>query len=874
MAFSEASANVIIELVENLAVLCTIILLFLHKYPGQLSTNNKRYGFNRTGFLFFLLLVTITMFLQVKTQGFVIDLRIAVVVLSGVYLGPFNGMLVGLGSIFVRMAIGGIGWIPWAIGALFYGPLGAFITGRVKNRPSALLLATGAGIALSSSSMATAALIHPLFTTVSPFINFENYSKIYLPLLIVDSLAVLLFDWVVRFAIDKHNMHQAIADSEARLRSIFALIPDVIMRVREDGLILEILTADKEVPHLNPAVAVGRRLREMIPQPLATSLENTVKQAIDTRLVQTVEYSLDFSGQTRNREARVIAMNETEVLSIVRDITERKKMEHKLRQAEQSLRASEERFRTMADSAPMMLWVADSLAISSFVNKTWLEFTGRPLVQELGRGWTDNVHPEDLDRCLAVYFDACQERAQFTIEFRMRRHDGQFRWISSVGVPLYNYQGEFTGYVGTCVDIHDRKWAENILQRANEELEKRVSERTRELYEANHILAREIAHRRKAEERYRILFNSGQDAIFVWPLTDELLPGNFIEVNEVACKRLGYTREQLLAQSPLEINSPPFAQKAPDIMECLLSKGQALFETEYVAKDGEIIPMEVNAQLFYLDGQFTGISIARDIAERKKAEHAMLSARERVAKTEKLAFLGTIAAGIAHEINQPLNSVKVTADSLIAWLQSGKPYQMDEIIEDIGLISERATRIAQIIQYIRRVIQDNIQFTPAPCDLNEAVGSAAKLVGHQIKNDNVKLELSLAKGLPPVAGSVAHLEHIIINLLLNAIQSTVQTGKPDRRVYIRTYLHGNVIMEVGDNGCGIDEEIGSRMFEPLFTTKKDGMGLGLAIVQTIITAHNGTLVTANNDSGGATFRIELPVATKLAQEDDDEHTAG
>lgn len=133
--------------------------------------------------------------------------------------------------------------------------------------------------------------------------------------------------------------------------------------------------------------------------------------------------------------------------------------------AEQALRESDERFRVMADTAPVMIWVAGLDKGCTYLSKPWLEFTGRSLAQELGNGWAEGVHPNDHDSCLAQYVAAFDARRPFKIEYRLRRHDGEYRWILDSGVPRYYTDGTFAGYIGSCVDITDRRQVEDALRR-------------------------------------------------------------------------------------------------------------------------------------------------------------------------------------------------------------------------------------------------------------------------------------------------------------------------------------------------------------------------------------------------------------------------
>ena len=165
-------------------------------------------------------------------------------------------------------------------------------------------------------------------------------------------------------------------------------------------------------------------------------------------------------------------------LVFVRDVTER-------HQTELRMEETETRFRIMADSAPVMLWMAGLDGECDFFNQGWLRFTGRPLEEELGRRWTEGVHAEDSQRCMDIYFESFHRRRPFRMEYRLRRADGEYRWILAQGTPRYDPDGRFAGYIGSCIDIDDFKEAQEALRRANDELELRVQGRTEALRQSN-----------------------------------------------------------------------------------------------------------------------------------------------------------------------------------------------------------------------------------------------------------------------------------------------------------------------------------------------------------------------------------------------------
>lgn len=196
--------------------------------------------------------------------------------------------------------------------------------------------------------------------------------------------------------------------------------------------------------------------------------------------------------------AALLEGSQQNTVAFVIDLSERK-------QTEAALRESEERFRHLADTAPVMIWISDLDKSYNYFNKPWLDFTGRSLEQELGNGWTEGVHADDLEFCLKTYTTAFDARQSFAMEYRLRRADGKYRWVFDIGVPRLTPAGEFLGYVGSCIDITDRKQSESILHQLNETLEHRVQERTAQLIAANQELeafAYSVSHDLRAPLRH------------------------------------------------------------------------------------------------------------------------------------------------------------------------------------------------------------------------------------------------------------------------------------------------------------------------------------------------------------------------------------
>jgi formate hydrogenlyase transcriptional activator len=254
---------------------------------------------------------------------------------------------------------------------------------------------------------------------------------------------------------------QARRQSEERSRAILKAIPDLMFLQTPDGVFLDYHAQRGSGLPVAPEGLLGKNMRDVLPAELANSFSKLFERAEEDD-PQILEYRLPMNGTEQWFEARIVRSGEN-VLSLLRDVTERKT-------AEESLRQSEARFRNMADTTPVMLWVADTDKRCTYLNKSWLEFTGRTMEEELDNGWLENVHPDDGEYCFKTFTAAVDRREAFNMEYRLRRADGIYRWVFDSGTPRFSSQGEFVGFIGSCMDISDRKESEEELRRAHAEL--------------------------------------------------------------------------------------------------------------------------------------------------------------------------------------------------------------------------------------------------------------------------------------------------------------------------------------------------------------------------------------------------------------------
>ena len=356
---------------------------------------------------------------------------------------------------------------------------------------------------------------------------------------------------------------------------------------------------------------------------------------------------------------------------------------------------------------------------------------------------------------------------------------------------------------------------------------------------------------RESEERYRLITENVNDAIF---LID--LEGRILFSNRRGTELTGYHLEEFRDRPIFSLLTPEGAQQAYARLQAAFA-GQGVapfFEAEVIRKDGSRFWAEVSGTNVVKDGQVLGrLAVARDITERKRL-------REQLVQAEKLATLGQLIAGIAHELNNPLAAMVGHAQMLRLGQQDPKVAARADRIVDAA---QRATRIVRnFLTVARRHHPERVAVS-----VNEIVTKTLELLAYQLRVGNVEVESALAPDLPQIAGDPHQLQQVVLNLVNNAIQAMAPGGQG--RLGVTSSLspdRSTIRLAVTDNGPGIPPEHLPRVLEPFFTTKPqgEGTGLGLAIAQGIVTDHGGIIAVESTLGQGATFTVTLPATAPPA----------
>jgi PAS domain S-box-containing protein len=495
---------------------------------------------------------------------------------------------------------------------------------------------------------------------------------------------------------------------------------------------------------------------------------------------------------------------------------------------EADLRESESRFRIVADAAPVLIWIAGVDKLCTFFNKPWLEFTGRSMEQELGNGWAEGVHSDDLQNCLDVYTEAFDARQPFVMQYRLQRNDGVFRWVSDQGVPRYDAQGRFAGYIGSCFDVTE--------------------------------LVNKDAALRESEERMRMTAEAVNLGIWEWDLSKD-------EIWATNARRalLGWPASgKITLEHFISSLHPDDRDRIRQAIDDAIHKGQG-FDSEYrlVLPDGIVRWMATRGSV-RLDAhgkpaQLLGISI--DITARKQAELEARQRRDELSHLSRVALIGEMSASIAHELNQPLAGIASNAGAGQRFIDRGN-VDLQEIRELLADIGADARRASDVVRGIRGMIKKE-QMGRQRINLNDIVTNVVHILSSDALLHWCELKTSLDTNLPMVEADPIQIQQVLINLVVNAFEAMPETPVSTREVEINTQQNadGAVRVSVRDYGVGISPETRSRLFEQFFTTKAEGLGMGLAIARSIVEAHAGTIDAENAEDGGARFHFTLPIST-------------
>jgi PAS domain S-box-containing protein len=354
-----------------------------------------------------------------------------------------------------------------------------------------------------------------------------------------------------------------------------------------------------------------------------------------------------------------------------------------------------------------------------------------------------------------------------------------------------------------------------------------------------------------SESRFSKVFAASPVSISIIRQAD----GRIVDANPAWERTTGVARDQALGRTHLELGFG-FEDSGDQRYLEYLASGKALrdFEQRLRMPNGSCRLLSVSTELVNLHGEPCYISMAKDITDAQQAEEA----RQKLQQASRLGMLGELTASIAHEVNQPLGAILSNADAATMLMELPDP-PLDEIREILSDIRRDDLRASEVIRQVRSMVAQG-ESRMAPLHPGELAQGVAAMVRHDCRRRSISLDCEIAEILPQVCGEKVRIEQVLLNLLLNAMDALKEVKQDQRHIRMAVALtdDGMVDISVSDSGPGIPPDLMERIFENFFSTKSDGMGLGLALSRSIAESHGGKLHARNIAGGGACFHFMLP----------------
>ena len=332
--------------------------------------------------------------------------------------------------------------------------------------------------------------------------------------------------------------------------------------------------------------------------------------------------------------------------------------------------------------------------------------------------------------------------------------------------------------------------------------------------------------------------------------------GRYLSVNRSFCSMLGYAEQELVGKSFLDFTHPEDVNESAVYLQ-RLTRGTIedyRLAKRYVRKDGQIVESILHCSSAHDDEQQPSMIIAQveDLSERLRAESEAQQHREQLAHVTRLLTVGEMAAGIAHEINQPLSAIATYAQACSRMIRN-EPKDRTEILDALSKIGTQAQRAGEVIQRLRAFIRKQ-EGERVKLEVNDLVREVLKLAETDAREHDVRIVAQLVDGPPPIQADRVQIQQVLLNLLRNAMESMRETGRSGDAVVVTTTFSGDdVEIAVRDSGAGIPVEIERRLFQPFFTTKPSGLGMGLSISRSIVSSHGGASTSLATRSAARRF---------------------
>jgi two-component system cell cycle sensor histidine kinase/response regulator CckA len=682
------------------------------------------------------------------------------------------------------------------------------------------------------------------FLTLAPFTELLIDSLL-LIILILPLSYLLLYRSMFNGTTMCANLENKLRDMESKFKTVFENSGGAIF-------IADVLTGKIIDCNLQAEELIGRLRRDIIGMHQSELHPENEKGKYIERFTTHVREShlVDYEGEVKHRDGSRIPVwisaqcmkmgNRDVIMGLFVNITE-------LKRNEKTIRESEERFQKFASAVTDVIYRYDPKSNRyDFISHSFESQTGYSLeeIRANPSEFTKKItHPDDVDRVFKEVADHIKKGSSavpIVTEYRVVRKDGKIIWVNDIKSVEFSPDGKIYRINGVVSDTTERKQAEKLLQ--------------------------------QSEYRYRTLIETIHDGVGITDLDE-----NIIFANKGTCNVFGYPQKELTGMNLDQIIIKEEMDKIYKETQKRKNKEHSQYEVTIKRKDGQLRHIFLSASPFLdSNGNVIGtVGVFTDITELKKSEEEKQQLKEKLVRAQRMESLGVLAGGVAHDLNNILGPLVAYPELIMMKLPSDTP-----IKKQISQIAKSAQRAADIVQDLLTMARRG-RYEMTSVDLNEIVESYLRspdFFDIKSKFPNVEIEVDLETNLPRTHGSNPHLSKMIMNLIVNALDSMPHGGKLKIKTKCKNVdklINGfdninngkYIILTVSDTGIGIDKKDLKRIFEPFYTKKemgRSGSGLGLAIVYGVVKDHNGYIDVQSRANKGSKFIVYIPAVDVTA----------